>query len=336
MKIILKFSPVNRILQGNCLTILKKLKDESVDCCVTSPPYWGLRDYGTGTWEGGDSNCDHKKNPPAFSERALAKSTIGAAASTGHAQEGYKEFCGKCGARRIDAQIGLEKTPEEYVTHLVNVFKEIKRVLKKEGTCWLNLGDSYNQNWRGNIKRGMSDIQSSVAGNQNVMKNKWNKEANIKPKNLVGIPWRVAFALQADGWILRQDIIWAKPNAMPESVTDRCGKAHEYIFLLTKSTKYYFDHKAIKEPVAQNRWGGKKIGNLENSKGDYRGLNRDRDMMPELRNKRSVWIVPTRPFKGAHFATFPETLIEPCIKAGCPKGGESCLTRFLVQEQLEL
>jgi DNA modification methylase len=234
------------IIQGNCLDELKKLPDESVDCCVTSPPYWGLRDYGVG------------------------------------------------------GQFGLEKTPEEYVKNMVEVFREVKRVLKKEGTLWLNLGDSYNSH--------------STRG-----------KLNLKDKDLVGIPWSVAFALRADGWYLRQDIIWHKPNPMPESVTDRCTKSHEYIFLLAKSQKYYFDNEAIREEpkphilkrkdgmMSAYKCNAKRISNPETTSKFY----------PELKgaNKRSVWTVTTKPFKEAHFATFPEDLILPCVLAGCPKGG---------------
>ena len=226
-----------RVLQGNCLDSLQSLESGSVNCCVTSPPYWGLRDYGE------------------------------------------------------QDQLGLEETPEEYVANMVKVFSEVKRVLTKEGTLWLNLGDSY----AGNCSR----TSSGRAGMGKEREGIYSRSGKgLKSKDLVGIPWRVAFALQADGWYLRQDIIWHKPNPMPESVTDRCTKSHEYIFLLSKSPKYYYDHEAIKERCAES--------NIED---DF------------MRNKRSVWTVNTKPYPEAHFATFPKKLIRPCIRAGCPKGG---------------
>lgn len=294
----------NRIYHGDCLSILKTLPDNSIDCCVTSPPYYGLRDYG------------------------------------------------------VNGQIGLEETPQEYINKLVQVFHEVKRILKIEGTLWLNIGDSY-----------------CGSGNK-----------EIKHKDLIGIPWMLAFALRTDGWYLRQDIIWHKPNAMPESVKDRCTKSHEYIFLLSKSPKYYFDYQAIQEEAkykddsraeegrieydgkrskgldkhVQNgfygfqkktvniRFGGSKYGdnydphyatksgNAWTPQTKYKNLQYDgqtNNTMHErraegledetyiVRNKRDVWSVTTKPFKEAHFATFPEDLIEPCILAGCREGG---------------
>lgn len=221
---------------GDCRTIIATLPANSVHCCVTSPPYWGLRDYGQ------------------------------------------------------DKQIGLESTPEAYVAEIVAVFDEVRRVLRDDGTLWLNLGDSYGPG-----------------------------------KQLTGIPWRVAFALQASGWYLRQDIIWHKPNPMPESVTDRCTKAHEYVFLLSKSRKYHFDASAIAEPAIH---GGRVV--------DYTGAQKNNDVDPKMqrtrcngrkitvkdtRNRRSVWTIPTRPYSGAHFAVMPSALVRLCILAGCPEGG---------------
>jgi DNA modification methylase len=199
----------------------------------------------------------------------------------------------------VEGQIGLEKTPEEYVEKLVNIFREAKRVLKKTGTLWLNLGDSYAGSMKGSNGSGGFSVKSKVQlGNRGsfVQPPDW-KNIRLKPKDLVGIPWRVAFALQKDGWYLRQDIIWAKPNPMPESVTDRCTRSHEYIFLLSKNPKYYFDNDAIKEPAKPQR-----------TMDGY-----------QARNKRDVWWVSTKPFKEAHFATFPEDLVEPMILAGCPR-----------------
>jgi DNA modification methylase len=258
---------LNQTIIGDTLSVLKTLPDELVDCVVTSPPYWGLRDYG------------------------------------------------------VKGQIGLEKTPEEYVARIVEVFSEIKRVLKKEGTCWLNLGDSYNGSG-GEHKHDKG--QSGLTNNRDKVGFVSGRNIQtLKPKDLVGIPWRVAFALQADGWWLRQDIIWSKPNPMPESVTDRCTKSHEYIFLLTKSARYYFDNEAIKEKASRD-WGNCG-GSILNNTGWTDGAGRnDQNRKPGtnadtyLRNRRSVWTVTTKPYSEAHFATFPEALIEPMIKAGCP------------------
>ncbi|MDO5115982.1 MAG: site-specific DNA-methyltransferase [Synergistaceae bacterium] len=291
------------IYTGDALKITKTLPSESVHCVVTSPPYYGLRDYG------------------------------------------------------VAGQIGLEATPEEYISRLVQVFDEVKRVLRGDGTLWLNLGDSYYGSGKGAAKypenakqykqstnRGTVDCPNTVISSRG------------SAKNLMGIPWRVALALQADGWNLRQDIIWAKPNPMPESATDRCTKSHEYIFLLSKNRKYYFDAKAISEPVADTtvarckqdignqcggekmpektppmkvslpRYGGKKYTQYPDtffrtkSGGAY-------DIRDGRRNKRSVWTVSTVPFKEAHFATFPPESIRPCILAGCPVG-ETVLDPF--------
>ena len=222
------------ILQGDCIETLQKLNDKSINTCITSPPYWGLRDYGE------------------------------------------------------TDQLGLEDTPEEFVENLVKVFREVKRVLRDDGTVWLNLGDSYSSGGR------TTTTNQTLRGDKDYGVTRPKPSKGIKPKDLIGIPWRVALALQQDGWYLRQDIIWHKPNPMPESVKDRCTKAHEYIFLLSKSPKYYFDNESIKEDCVS------KTGK---------------------RNKRSVWTVTTKPFKGAHFATFPMDLIEPCVLAGCPEGG---------------
>lgn len=260
---------------GNCLDILPTLDAGSVHTCVTSPPYFGLRDYGTAD------------------------------------------------------QIGLEPTPDEFVAALVAVFREVRRVLRDDGTLWLNLGDSYAAN-RGyqveQTKGGPKHGPAQAAGGRGQRADDYG----LKPKDLIGIPWRVAFALQADGWYLRQDIIWHKPNPMPESVTDRCTKAHEYVFLLSKGPKYYFDSEAVREDAATNaphkHW---KDRNYDQSMLAAKQANGSKGrpvgvagyVAPGKRNRRSVWTVPTRPYKGAHFATFPPDLIEPCILAGAPAGG---------------
>lgn len=274
------------IYHGDCLDVLKGLPDVSIQCCITSPPYWGLRDYG------------------------------------------------------IEGQLGLEPTLEEYVSKTVEIFREVKRILRNDGTLWLNLGDSYSGSGRG-------------PSSMNPAQEMWNATVpnGLKPKDLCGIPWRVAFALQADGWYLRSDIIWAKPNPMPESVTDRPTKAHEYLFLLTKAAQYYYDAEAVKEPVTGGGHARKSyktpvgwdtsIG--EGSHGSFHKSGRAPGVNPkavepgqgikqntsfaeaccdlvESRNLRSVWTISSQPFLQAHFAVFPEALVEPCVKAGCPAG----------------
>lgn len=319
----------NKILNGDCLEVLKTLPDKICDCCVTSPPYYGLRDYGTGTWIGGDPNCPHRRTSK-FSPNT----------STGHAQEElignvgdaiYKTVCPLCGAVREDKQIGLEETPELYVQKLVEVFREIKRVLKDDGTLWVNIGDSY---W-GSGSRGFdftdkfteaSKLQQGSKGTtdlHNLPKLVGNKDG-YKNKDLIGIPWMLAFALRDDGWYLRQDIIWHKPNPMPESVKDRCTKSHEYIFLLSKKPHYYFDYEAIQEDAVSvvngnPRFGGNKYGDNDDS---HFAIYSGNEYVPNgKRNKRDVWGVSTKAVKEAHFATFPEELIEPCILGGSRKGG---------------
>jgi DNA modification methylase len=259
---------LNKIYEGDCLTFLKQMPDNFIDCCVTSPPYYGLRDYG------------------------------------------------------VDGQIGLDETPEQYVQKLVEVFREVRRVLKPEGTLWLNLGDSYASSTKGS--GGPSSKQDSNAGSR-YNPRKFNH--GVKEKDLMGIPWMVAFALRVDGWYLRQDIIWHKRNPMPESVTDRCTKSHEYIFLLAKSQKYYYDYEAIQEPSVAagelRRFNDPK--KIERGMGKIPTGNESPDALPyeikDNRNKRSVWTVNTKPYKDAHFAVYPEELIVDCIKAGCPENG---------------
>ena len=266
-----------KIIIGDCLYSMQSLPDQSVQTCVTSPPYFGLRNYGN------------------------------------------------------DQQIGLEQTPDEFVNKLVDVFREVRRVLKNDGTLWLNLGDSYcgvNGYARASEKFQRKGRNDAPANNRSLSA---LHKANIKTKDLIGIPWRVAFALQADGWYLRQDIIWSKPNPMPEPVKDRCTKSHEYIFLLSKSPKYYYDHEAIKEDCSESNIQdfmkrktlnnkGKGLGTYEEARPD---LARSRaDYMPSdlKRNKRSVWEVTPKPYSGAHFAVYPPELIEPCILAATKKG----------------
>lgn len=266
---------INTIINGDSLEVIKTLPDNSINCCVTSPPYWGLRNYG------------------------------------------------------VEGQIGLEKTPEEYVGKMVAVFGEVRRVLKADGTLWLNLGDSYANQKTGDTYSGFNDRyfgretdggkQAQTVSNADIGRLDFN---GLKPKDLVGIPWRVAFALQADGWYLRQDIIWHKPNPMPESVTDRCTKAHEYVFLMSKSQQYYYDNEAIKERTLtkDNSNRNRDITKLNNTPGRTKMMGLKTNDY-DNRNKRSVWTVATKPFKEAHFAVFPPDLIKPMILAGCPTGG---------------
>jgi len=264
------------IIQGDCIEGLRTLPDASAHCCVTSPPYWGLRDYGH------------------------------------------------------DGQIGLESTPEAYVARMVEVFREVRRVLREDGTCWVNLGDSYNNAGSSKNGTGLDGKQRGGAtgadGECGYKKRDLRhalKGSGIKHKDLCGIPWRVAFALQADGWWLRQDIIWHKPNPMPESVRDRCTKAHEYVFLLTKSERYFYDAEAVSEASmgtsARPRFGGSKYGDSSDPKHATKSGNEYQDT--GSRNRRSVWTVTTKPYKGAHFATMPPDLVEPCILAGTSEEG---------------
>ena len=249
---------------GEAAAVLRELPEGSARCCVTSPPYWGLRDYGVG------------------------------------------------------GQLGLERAPDEYVARLVAIFREVRRVLKDDGTLWLNLGDSYAANRSYQVASTKGGPKHSPA--QGALSASTVPDG-LKPKDLVGIPWRVAFALQADGWYLRQDIIWAKPNPMPESVTDRCTKAHEYLFLLSKRERYYYDASAI----AELSFGDKGAGTRNYRPGSDGNQRKDEWQsvvnLRAVRNRRSVWTVATQPYAGAHFATFPPKLIEPCILAGCPEGG---------------
>ena len=271
-----------RIHQGDCRDVLRTLADESVHCVVTSPPYFGLRDYG------------------------------------------------------IAEQIGLEATPDAYVAEMVAVFREVRRVLRKDGTLWLNLGDSYAGG--GTVGRNDTTLDALArraekygtgTGSGSAVGSHGSRPRvlDLKPKDLIGMPWRVAFALQADGWYLRQDIIWSKPNPMPESVRDRCTKAHEYLFLLSKSERYYYDQNAIAEP---GEFCGQQLGIVRGKKVRAEAMRRKPSgnevpgadaLAPENRNKRSVWEVASQPYSDAHFATFPPALIEPCILAGTSEKG---------------
>ena len=306
------------ILFGDCKATLSAFLPQSARTCVTSPPYYGLRDYGTATWIGGDPNCKHRKTGKQ-----------GSNCITGHKNHDdmggvgdyiFKSVCPLCGAIRQDSQIGLEESPEEYVESLVSVFREVRNILTDDGTLWVNLGDSY-YNYRPG--KGQSYPKQSVSKTKQDLPDECNKRGKkldgLKEKDLIGIPWLFAFAMRKDGWYLRQDIIWHKPNPMPESVRDRCTKSHEYIFLFSKNRKYFYDNEAIKEPAkdwgTRNRTNGK-YHNTGTGIQPHSGLTKSY----ERKNKRSVWSVTVKPYKEAHFATYPPDLIEPCIKAGSEEG----------------
>lgn len=327
----------DQIICGEAWEELRKLPGESVDCCITSPPYYGLRNYQTGIWVGGDASHKH--------DRIAARSGRGGSGSPGKQTMGACPSdvpCDRCscGARYVDLQIGLEASPEAYVAKQVEVFREVRRVLKDEGTLWLNLGDSY---WggKGQSNYGFQERRTSPTmerDHHNITgmgqtRPTDGKHHEIKPKDLIGIPWMVAFALRADGWWLRSDIIWEKPNCMPESVTDRPTRGHEYLFLFAKSQKYYYDAEAIKEPLSEKSFhpdGSLKAGHharpdsaIPHGAKNPATYKRSALEMTNLngRNKRTVWTIPTKPFKEAHFATFPEKLVEPCILAGTSEKG---------------
>lgn len=315
---------MNKIEFGDCREIMRKWASQGVKAqtCITSPPYYGLRDYGTAKWEGGDPDCEHsismptKWNDPKRGTKVLRP-------EVGH-RGGSSSNCHICGAKRIDEQLGLEDTPEEYINNMVEVFRCVWDVLEDDGTLWVNIGDSYcNSN---GFARASPEYQREGRNNMPANDRKLDKlhATGLKTKDLIGIPWMLAFALRADGWYLRQDIVWSKPNPMPESVQDRCTKAHEYIFLLSKSHKYHFDHVAIKEPLKgepETRDKNAEGYQADYSKGDRFSKGERVFGADGMANKRSVWTVNTKPYSGAHFAVFPTELIEPCILAGAPLGG---------------
>jgi DNA modification methylase len=305
---------MNKIEFGDCREIMRKWAAQGVKAqtCVTSPPYYGLRDYGTANWEGGDLNCEHSISMPAKWNDPKRGTVL--RPEVGH-RGGSSSNCHLCGAKRIDEQLGLEDTPEQYIANMVEVFRCVWDVLEDDGTLWVNIGDSYNgSGGQGTKPNIMSKEAAEGRGGKAI------KVDNIKSKDLIGIPWMLAFALRADGWYLRQDIIWHKPNPMPESVQDRCTKSHEYIFLLSKSHKYHFDHVAIKDPVKED-WGTRDRANGKyHNEGTGLQPHSGLEKSYEMANKRSVWTVNTKPYSGAHFAVFPTELIEPCILAGAPVG----------------
>jgi DNA modification methylase len=367
-----------RIWQGDVRHVLPYIQTESVQCVVTSPPYWGLRDYKTGTWEGGDSECDHRKG---YVVRKDSRSTLGGTTTTqNHSQELFLDRngnCARCGAKRTDQQIGSEPIPDCmtwgkaqcgrcYVCVMVDVFKQVWRILRDDGILWLNLGDTYGAD---NNRNGMSDYGSTLGGRNRKPNNPMvnHGSTGLSPGNLVGIPWRVALALQADGWILRQDNIWAKTNPMPESCQNRCTKSHEYLFQFVKQEDYFCDMVAIKETsldpeshkgrnkrnddkfarnggkFAATRMGFSKIPegktyptankrdvwSVDDEQALLQWITRNHpdqlvEFLEQRENKLDVWNVATHPYPGAHYATFPPKLIEPCILAGT--GEKGCCT----------
>ena len=356
-----------KILKGDCRDVLRSLDADSVQTCITSPPYWGLRDYGIppSVW-GGDPDCEHewaenlvtrkgstngREGSTLVSAGAAKTIGVGAGNDVGETKQYRADrtaFC-RCGAWR--GSFGLEPTYPLYVDHAVDIFREVRRVLRPDGTLWLNLGDSYatgagkvgncpgggeqGDPWNGHRgSRGGSEKQphTGSAIGPIIQPNRM-PQPGLKAKDLCGIPWRVAFALQTDGWYLRSDIIWSKPNQMPESVTDRPTKAHEYLFLFAKSERYFYDAEAIKErgvmkPQARltprDFVNGKDAQRRADRRPDYR-MRDDAEQENATRNKRSVWEVATAPFTEAHFAVFPPDLIEPCVKAGT--GEKGCCTK---------
>lgn len=341
-----------RLLVGDVREQLRVLPEASVQCVVTSPPYWGLRDYGTGTWEGGDSACEHKGRPKPRQDTSGATKRFAESRGTQESKRAYvvpvRDVC-RCGAKRVDQQIGLEESVWDYIAALCDVFQEVHRVLRHDGTLWLNLGDCYANDTEADRKRVGPEKRTT----------------GLKPKDLIGVPWAVAFALRAAGWWLRRDIVWNKPNAMPESVADRPSSTHEYVFLLTKSKRYYFDADAIAEPASEAMKAQMRAAYEGQGRKDYAGAgvqnpsdvkrriiagksgNKERKFRVEhgglegsrahqgfgvpweglTRRSRSVWTFTTQPYPGAHFATFPDELPERCIKAGS-RVGDTVLDPF--------
>ncbi len=356
------------LITGDALEVLRNAADQQVRCCVTSPPYYGLREYPTARWEGGDPACGHKYSNAQ--RNSASDGTFSDARGEQKKAESARPMlqqCRWCGARRVDAQIGLEASVELYVQRLVEVFREVRRVLTDDGTVWLNLGDSFitrpGQGTRGKATKQSSTLSGGVGNDAGFVDwdpkqkaglvragpqpNRGGEPQGLKHKDLIGVPWRVAFALQADGWWLRDDIIWEKPNPLPESVRDRPTRAHEFVFLLSKSKDYFYDYEAIKEPVAGTaKPRGKGVhpkagkNEAEGIAAATRGTRHHRvegfnarwnvranssfcasvtDLV-EKRNRRDVWRVASEPYKGAHYAVMPSKLVEPCVLAGSAPG----------------
>jgi DNA modification methylase len=315
------------ILNGDCLEMMATLADESVDCVVTSPPYWGLRDYGGDgrVWgapecvERGEGDTSHEWEGYTRPSENTRKNDNSLQLKSAYWNPQQQAFCKHCDA--WFGQLGLEPTPEQYTKNMVEIFREVRRILKPKGTLWLNLGDSY---CAGSRKDSRPQTINGDDSKDFPLNSRNQASGVLKNKDLVGIPWRVAFALQADGWWLRQDIIWNKPNPMPESVKDRCTKNHEYIFLLTKEAQYFYDYEAIKEPLkdaSRTNFDTGKRNNTNQDRNDNDIASRQNGTVFTSKNKRSVWEVGVKPFSEAHFAVFPIELIEPCILAGTSAHG---------------
>lgn len=309
-----------KILAGDCRTVLPTLAANSVHCVVTSPPYYGLRDYGTAQWDGGDAGCDHTGIRRGHGDEKQAT-------SAGTSRDPVSRTCLHCGARRIDRQIGLEATPDEYLQTMVEVFREVRRVLRDDGTCWVNMGDSYAHG----VPSGTAGTQYLAGG----AGKPWRGFAafstvgnGYKPKDLLMMPARLALALQADGWWLRSQIVWAKPNPMPESVTDRPTSAYEMVYLLSKKPRYFYDADAVRENVGEETrrnvgfrdrqyMNGRAANGIDDG---YTAMPRDEPSRAG-RSLRNVWTIATQAFPEAHFATFPAELAERCIRAGTSERG---------------
>ncbi len=327
--------PKLTLLQGDALAVLKTLPSDSVHCCVTSPPYYGLRDYGTAQWEGGDAACDHRQ-AAIRTRRNLAQAANacdGGNRSPDNRSDKdalglpFREVCEKCGARRIDQQIGLEPTLDVYLSRLVAVFAEVRRVLHPSGVCFVNMGDSYAGGGRGGnpeesaFRKQATNVGSLVPPSP--------VPIGMKPKDRLLVPFRLALLLQADGWWVRDIICWAKRAPMPESVTDRCTQSWEPIFMLTKAARYYFDMEAVREPVSPASLAdGRTERGTRGTKGEYAAVDGNCGFDPSGRNLRNVWLLSPSPYPDAHFATFVPEIPKRCILAGtsakgvCPKCGE--------------
>ena len=320
-----------KFFQGNCIDKIKELEDNYIDCVVSSPPYYGLRDYGTASYDGGDPDCKH-----SITDGIVDNKNNKLIERPDRASD--KKNCVKCGAKRIDEQFGLEKTYQEYIANTVKVFETFKHKLKDTATIWWNVGDSYSSGSRKTTT--LQTVRKPKSNEISESKQKYLDglivrppiQTGIKEKDLMMIPNRVAIALQEAGWWIRSEIIWYKPNPMPESIKDRPTSSHEKIWLITKNKKYYYDADAIKEPTTESTkqryksgWKGNEkrdyVSGKQNHFSKYIGTEKSKQDALKGRNKRNVWTVTPKPFKDAHFATFPKDLIEPCIKAGCPENG---------------
>jgi DNA modification methylase len=303
-----------RILVGDVRERLRDIPDNSIHCCITSPPYFGLRDYGTAQWAGGDPACDHtgvRRNHSGEKQGT----------SAGTSRDPVSRTCRLCGAVRIDSQIGLENTLSEYIATLVDVFRDVRRVLRNDGTLWLNIGDSYSDGGSGANGRMRNATNGNTTGHADTKKPRYILDARgdgLKPKDLMMVPARLAIALQDDGWYLRSDIIWHKRAPMPESVTDRPTSAHEHVFLLTKQATYFYDSDAIREQGPGSHPRGANASIIQERNDNGRILF---ETNPAGRNARNVWTLSPEPFPAAHFATFPTEIPRRCIRAGTSEKG---------------